>query len=141
MDTGTMFITLCTFTRSTIRICKQRANHHRHTGNCQEANPPHSQAPACHRRCLPRRNQGAPRPAPRGPRRRPHRRHQGGQGGQGCRRVQEEGREGKERLDRRTRPGPEDPEQAGCKGFRTKGPGKDSLRRGFDANGMCMVWG
>jgi hypothetical protein len=36
-------------------------------GGCQEAYPPCCQEPACHRWCFPRRDQGAPLPAPRGP--------------------------------------------------------------------------
>jgi hypothetical protein len=106
---------------------RAHANHHRPTGSRQEAFPPHSQAPACHRRCFPRRDQGAPYPAPRGPRRRPLSRRQGRKGEEGRRRVKEEGREGQERVHRRTRPGTEDPEQAGRQGCRTQGPGKDSL--------------
>jgi hypothetical protein len=97
------------------------------TGNRQEAYPPHSQAPACYRRCLPRRHQGAPRSASRGPRRRPPGRHHRRQGEEGRRRVEEEGREGQERHRRRTRPDIEDPEQAGRQGCCTQGPGKDSL--------------
>lgn len=53
------------------------------TGGCQEALPPHRQAPARHRRCFPRCDQGAPLPAPRGPRRRPPAGHQGRQGQEG----------------------------------------------------------
>jgi hypothetical protein len=106
-------------------IAPLRANTNRshHTGSRQEAYPPHSQAPACHRRCFPRRHQGAPFPAPRGPCRRPFSRRPGRKGEEGCRRVKEEGREGQERFQRCARPGIQDPEQAGLQGCRTQGPG------------------
>ena len=97
------------------------------TGSRQEAYPSHSQAPACHCRCLARCDQGAPFPATRGSCRCPQRRRQGGQGEEGRRRVAEEGREGQERLQRRTRPSRKG-QQAGCQGRSTKGAGKDSLR-------------
>jgi hypothetical protein len=105
------------------------------TGGCQEAYPPHSQAPACHRRCLPRRDQGAPHPAPRGPRRRPHRRHQGGQGEEGRVRVAEEGREGQ--VGRRwcPWPGQQAPVEAGLQGRCPQGPGKDPLKQRLSAFG------
>ena len=111
------------------------------TGSRQEAHPPHSQAPACHRRCLARCDQGAPFPATRGPRRCPQRRRQGGQGEEGRGRRKEEGGEGKERH-RRTRPSRKG-QQAGCQGRRTKGAGKDSLKgfhKGFCCH-VCMVRG
>jgi hypothetical protein len=100
---------------------------HSYIGSRQEAHPPHSQAPACHCRCLARRDQGAPFTAPRGPRCRPLRCRQGRKGEEGRCRVKEEGREGQERVHGCTRPGTEDPEQAGRQGFRPQGAGKDSL--------------
>jgi hypothetical protein len=110
------------------------ANHRHSTGSRQEAYPPHSQAPACHRRCLARRDQGAPRTAPRGPRRRPLSRRPGRKGEEGRRRVEEEGREGQERFRRRTRTGTEG-QQAGRQGCRSQGSGKDSL------SGLLFVHG
>jgi hypothetical protein len=111
------------------------ANHRHLTGSRQEAYPPHSQAPACHRRCLARCDQGAPYSAPRGPRRRSLSRRQGRKGEEGRRRVKEEGREGQERVWRRTWPGNQDSEQAGLQGCRTQGTGKDSL------SGMLCIHG
>ena len=60
-------------------------------GSRKEANPPHRQAPACHRRCVPRRDQGAPIATSRSPPSRPSSRHQGIQGQEGRGGEQEEG--------------------------------------------------
>jgi hypothetical protein len=61
------------------------------TGGRQVPPSPRSQVPACHRRCFPRRHQGASRTAPRGPLGCPPGRHQGGQGEAHCRPEREEG--------------------------------------------------
>jgi hypothetical protein len=126
---------LSSFQPAYIRHHEHRLTTFTSTGSRQEAQPPHSQAPACHRRCLARRDQGAPHPTSRGPCRCPQRRRQGGQGEEGRCRIRKEGREGKVGRRRCTRPGRQG-QQARCQGCRTKGAGKDSL----SGSTACIVW-
>merc|ERR1712000_764517 len=60
-------------------------------GSRKETNSPHSQAPARHRRCHSRRDQGAPSTMSRSPSSCPSSRHQGIQGEEGRAGEQEEG--------------------------------------------------
>lgn len=99
------------------------------TGGRQEANPPHRQGPARHRRCFPRGDQGEAQHPTRGPLRRPSPGHQGEQGQEERRRRRQEGREGQARR-RLQGPGPTN-QQAGCQGRPVQAQAYQPLSRGW----------